>query len=363
MVAGLCALCFVYGFATRHSKLPPYETIRSAFWSVSEKPAPQIASFRLDPDEIGQGLETLGRQLPATRAHLRDRVILPEAYVDLATRDLGDDRREITASLYGLKIKSVLTSVPTSSRCLRIHVQGHGGDPFKFEVHHDFLAQSRAANCDVLSMSMLGLGLNAGDAWFPSGKYDSQITHLNPEEAERHGSYLLYSDKSVPEKDWLALFLSPHYHKINSLLGDYDDVSISGFSGGGWYAVWLAALLPEIDASIIYAGSLPLVYRTSTAFWGDEEEHSSEIYQDVDYWQLYFLGSHGMNAQEHRPMHFVFNSHDRCCFMDPAASHFESMAERLYPDHVEVTIDESVEHAMEIDVIDAIIAGWAKGKS
>ena len=56
----------------------------------------------------------------------------------------------------------------------------------------------------------------------------------------------LKSDESNPNIDGLALMLSGNYYLIEDLIGDYQDSTIIGISGGAWYATILAALLPQI---------------------------------------------------------------------------------------------------------------------
>lgn len=127
-----------------------------------------------------------------------------------------------------------------------------------------------------------------------------------------------------------------------------------GISGGGWYTVWMAALVPEFDYSIVYAGSLPNEYRTSEAFFGDYEEFAAQVYRTFDYWQLYHLGSRRGEAAEERVQYFVFNDRDNCCFMEPAASHFAGVAKEIYGDAVRVIVDQNDEHVMNVSVVEAI---------
>ena len=87
----------------------------------------------------------------------------------------------------------------------------------------------------------------------------------------------------------LTLFISPHYNIIKSIINDYEDVSIMGISGGGWYTVWLSALIPKIKSSISYAGSLPIEYRKFEGVGGDWEQQHSQIYNYISYWELYKL--------------------------------------------------------------------------
>ena len=359
----LSVASFGYGFMSRHLELPPHQWVRSLYREYRPPPPIQLADFTIDTSEISAGLDYLNSNLETVREQLKERVIIPTDIVTISTRDIDDHQVEISAKLYGMNTKAILSKAPEGGSCLRAYFQGHDGDPFDHEYHNALLKASNEAGCDFLSMSMIGIGMNRGSAEFPSGKYPGQKTRLNWREAHRHGNFLLYHDNNMPQKDALALFLSPHYHTIQSVMGNYDDVSLLGISGGGWYATWLAALLPEVDYSIIYAGSMPMIYRTSTEFFGDDEEFSSPVYSDVDYWELYFLASQTADVNAKRKLFFVFNDRDPCCFMEPAASHFKSTSEEIYDDNVEVIVDQHTDHAMKATVVEAIWNKVATAKS
>ncbi len=350
----LCVASFSYGFIGRHLELPPHEFLRDLYRKYSAQPAPKIADFTLDIEGISSGLDSLSGRLDDTRRGLKERLILPENVVKISAHEAGPLEVEITAQVYGITTHAILTKAPQGASCLRMYIQGHGGDPFGYDYHAALLKSSNEAGCDFLSMSMLGIGLNVGSAEFPSGKYANQKTRLNWRETHRHGNFFLYHDNDMPEKDALSLFLSPHYHTIQSVIHDYEDVSLLGLSGGGWYTVWMAALLPEIDLSIVYAGSLPMVYRTTEQFFGDYEETASAIYSDIDYWELYYLASQTSDANAERKMFFVFNDRDPCCFMEPAAGHFQSVARQIYPDNVQVIVDQHTAHEIKAPVVQAI---------
>ena len=55
--------------------------------------------------------------------------------------------------------------------------------------------------------------------------------------------------------------LSGNYYLIKKIINssNYNEVVMIGISGGGWYATMLAAIMPEIDKSISFAGTIPLL--------------------------------------------------------------------------------------------------------
>ena len=342
---------FGYGFAVRHLRVPPYDQLRELFRMYDEKAQPKLPEFTLNTDGIAASLADLSGDIEASRQQLISRVILPAERITVARQTIDADHDEITTEFYGIRTKSLLTRAARQRSCLRIYVEGHDGDPFQMVHHNRLLDASVNEGCDMLSMSMLGLGFNDGPAEFPSGRYQGQTSRLDWREAHRHGSFIVYHDTELPQYDFLALFLSPHYYTIRSLLDDYSDVSVMGISGGGWYTVMMAALIPEVDYSIVYAGSLPDVYRTSEAFFGDYEEFASSVYSEFDYWRLYQLASHRDASMGDRVQYFVFNDFDECCFMDPAASHFASVAPQIYGDRVRVIVGHNRSHSMDVEIV------------
>ena len=129
-------------------------------------------------------------------------------------------------------------------------------------------------------------------------------------EARRHGNYALFFDADNPQLDPLSLFIFPQYRMIAGLIDDYDNIAVLGISGGGWYVVWLAALMPEIDQSISYAGSLAPPYHQFGWNHGDWEQTYSAVYSTVSYIELYQLMTLGDG--ENRPAYLVYNSDDPC---------------------------------------------------
>ncbi len=359
----LCVASFSFGFIGRHLELPPHEFLRSLYRKYAPHPPVRMADFTIDTAEISKGLVELNENLETVRDRLKERVILPEDLVKISTEAIDDRQTEISAKLYGINTRAILSKAPESASCLRVYMQGHGGDPFGFKYHEALRDSSNEAGCDFLSMSMVGIGLNTGAVEFPSGKYPGQKTRLNWREAHRHGNFFLYHDNTMPERDALSLFLSPHYYTIKSVMDNYDEVSLLGLSGGGWYTTWMATLIPQVDYAIVYAGSLPMIYRTTEKFFGDYEEMASPTYSDVDYWQLYFLASQTADAGAKRKLFFVFNDQDPCCFMEPAASHFKSVAKEVYDDNVEVIVDQHTSHEMKVSVVQAIWDSVALAKS
>jgi hypothetical protein len=268
---------------------------------------------------------------------------------DILTEPINKNSKKIMSNIYGINTNAILTFSSNSNNCLRIYIQGHGGNPFHYSYHNKLMAKFLEDGCDVLSMSMTGLGLNKGQASYPS-KFGKVM--LNKEMAKEHSNYSFFFDKDNPELDPLSLFITPHYNIINFILKkDYQNISLMGISGGGWYTVWLSALLPKIDLSISYAGSLPMEYRKFFKNRGDWEQQYSQVYNFVSYWELYKLMTLDSDGNSTRRAINVYNDKDDVAFPNPYAKHFKLEADRLNWKNFEVIINNSKKHLMDVNLI------------
>jgi hypothetical protein len=282
---------------------------------------------------------------------LKESVIVGNELINITQKPRDEMSDLLKIKIYGLTVSGVLTKAINSKKCLRIYIQGHGGDPFKFEYHNELLDSFIEEGCDTLSLSMVGLGLNRGNIFFPT---HSGNMKLNEELAADHRFYSFFYDSSRPQLDPLSLFLSPHYYLINHLINEYEDTTILGISGGGWYTVWLAALMPEINRSISYAGSLPNEYRKYIENLGDWEDTQSHVYGITNYWWLYRLMTIDEEGNPNRNAILVYNSLDECCYRDPSATHFQKQIESLNWQNLSVIIDKEKDHVMNANLVKKI---------
>jgi hypothetical protein len=92
---------------------------------------------------------------------------------------------------------------------------------------------------------------------------------------------------------------------------DYSSLAMIGKSGGGWTTTLAAAVDPRIEISFPVAGTYPIYLRSnSQRDWGDYEQTAPEIYNTVNYLELYILGSHGAKRKQLQ----IINQYDPCCF-------------------------------------------------
>ena len=111
-------------------------------------------------------------------------------------------------------------SLEPKNNCLRIYIQGHEGSPFDFEYHNKILNNFLKDGCDVLSMSMLGIGQNIGKVFFPirSGttiKSPWRVFNLrNRTNIKKNKSAVIIILNEVFKNDLLNKYLSTDISKI-----------------------------------------------------------------------------------------------------------------------------------------------------
>ncbi len=341
---------FIWGLGIGVYKWFPYFYLLEAKQIFSPGVKRQVSeNILIDNTYVQKHTESIGeKSLLLKREELIKKVIFNKSFLNIINEKIDDNSEKITTDIYNNKINAVLTYAPKSEKCLRIYLQGHGGDPFFYSYHNKLLKYFLNEGCDFLSMSMTGLGINEGNFSYPS-RYGQMMLDKNM--AKDHKNYAFFYDKNYPNLDPLALFITPHYKIIKSLTSNYEDISIMGISGGGWYTVWLSALIPNIKFSVSYAGSLPMEYRKFEGIGGDWEQQNSQIYDYVSYWELYKLMTLDETGKTNRQAILVYNDQDDCCFYNPYAQHFKSIIDELNWENFNVIIDENDKHTMNVELI------------
>ena len=177
-----------------------------------------------------------------------------------------------------------------SEKKLYIFSSGHGYNPIE-SVEYLTLKSAMLGNCyDFLTLNMTGVGIN--QTTHDQFDFPSKIPGANP---VSHNEYFTYFDSQHPEKKPMSLILSGNYFLIKKILSikDYsDDVIMSGFSGGGWYATVLPSIITDIKKSYSISGTLPLVYRSYLNNSGQDEENINfEFLKNSNYIDLYYLST------------------------------------------------------------------------
>jgi len=90
---------------------------------------------------------------------------------------------------------------------------------------------------------------------------------------------------------------------------DYDDISMTGYSGGGWTSTLYPALDPRIDNSFPIAGTMPRSFLDPAT--GDfEQKIVNRMYNIATYLDFYYLAATGAGRRHIQ----MLNLNDPCCF-------------------------------------------------
>ena len=206
--------------------------------------------------------------------------------------------RLIVEMEYGINSVSYLFIPEQSNEKLILYHQGHGGD---FLLGKDTIQFFLDRNFTVLAMSMPLLGMNNQPV--------VEIDGLGEMKLISHNQFrLLEANNFNPMK----LFLDPIQINLNFLNKEYnfERYSMLGLSGGGWTTVVYSAIDDIISDSFSVAGSMPFYLRVDGRDMGDYEQTNIELYQNVNYLELYILSAYG-DGRKHVQ---IFNKDDPCCF-------------------------------------------------
>ncbi|MCK7593715.1 hypothetical protein [Pseudomarimonas salicorniae] len=134
------------------------------------------------------------------------------------------------------------------------------------------------------------------------------------------GDHSRFAEEKYP----LRPFLEPVALGLNyaTSLKEYDEIIMTGLSGGGWATVLYAAMDTRIARSYPIAGSLPdyLTRVVPNSMW-DYEQSLPGL--SVGYIELYLMA-----ASEGREQFQVLIRHDPCCFSGDLAHTYRPFVER-----------------------------------
>ena len=259
------------------------------------------------------------------------------------------------------------------STCLYIHNGGHGEGYFpnspayftNFPVPETQAMVRRIVTtlgCDVILSSMPLTGENEfANAYlgYPVGaavpSYPSFDPHLYLGTLPLH---------APPAGTPLRYFIEPVRASINYALSlrSYSKVIVSGISGGGWTTTLLAAIEPRITHSYAVAGSVPFASRAVNE--GDWEQLAGMRPLNIDYPDLYLMGTVDAAGLPTRKVGLLYNGVDECCFKSSAVNGFAGWlrirAERDGFGSPYILIDpDKVQHRIHSTFVDAILADVA----
>ena len=199
---------------------------------------------------------------------------------------------------YGINSVSYLFLPEQPNEKLILYHQGHGGD---FLLGKDTIKFFLDRNFTVFAMTMPLLGMN--------NQPIVEVDVLGKIKLTSHNQLrLLEANDFNPMK----LFLDPIQINLNFLDKEYNfkRYSMIGLSGGGWTTVVYSAIDERISDSFSVASSMPFYLRVDDRDMGDYEQRNIELYQNVNYLELYVLSAYG-DGRKHIQ---IFNKNDPCCF-------------------------------------------------
>jgi len=235
---------------------------------------------------------------------LNDKPQLPEVESDISDSRYNNfqnlkriDRLTVEME-YGINSVSYLFIPEQSNEKLILYHQGHQGD---FLLGKDTIQFFLDRNFTVLASTMPLVGMNNQPV--------VEIDGLGKIKLTSHDQLRLLEANNFNS---MKLFVAPIQINLNFLEKEYDfkRYSMIGLSGGGWTTVVYSAIDERISDSFSVAGSLPFYLRVDDRDIGDYEQTNIDLYQNVNYLELYVLSAYGDGRK-----HFqIFNKNDPCCF-------------------------------------------------
>ena len=235
---------------------------------------------------------------------VKDKSSLPEVETGISDSNYKDfqnlnriDRLTVEME-YGINSVSYLFVPEQSNEKLILYHQGHGGD---FLLGKDTIQFFLDRNFTVVAMAMPLLGMN--------NQPIVEIDGLGQIKLNSHKQLRLLETKNFNP---MKLFVDPIQINLNFLDKKYNfkQYSMIGLSGGGWTTVVYSAIDERISNSFSVGGSMPIYLRVDERDVGDYEQTNIDLYQNVNYLELYVLGAYGDDRKHIQ----IFNKNDPCCY-------------------------------------------------
>ena len=313
----LIAIVFFYGFSVGMYKIFPYEFLDSSSDALSGQKAIETNQFLNQADidslikiddksDIDQKRNFLTEFFwdVGSLQRVIDKSPLPQVEYDISDSRYSDFQNlnridKLTVEMeYGINSISYLFIPEVSNEKLILYHQGHGGD---FILGQDTIQFFLNRNFTVLASTMPLVGMN--------NQPIVEIDGLGKMKLISHEQLrLLEANNFNPMK----IFLDPIRINLNFIEMEYDfkQYSMIGLSGGGWTTVIYSAIDERISDSFSVAGSMPFYLRVNDRDIGDYEQTNIDLYQNVNYLELYVLSAYG-DGRKHIQ---IFNKNDPCCF-------------------------------------------------
>ena len=156
-----------YGIIIGKYKAPPYLFLQSLQDFVTKKYSKENQNIdeKVLEDQIKKISKNLNvenktiEELKEIRVSLKHKII-PNKSLKIEEIKRDENSYFLKTKYYGVETKSILYKSKNPKNCLNIYLQGHGGNPIRFQYHNDLKSYFLKNGCDMLSISMLGIGLN-----------------------------------------------------------------------------------------------------------------------------------------------------------------------------------------------------------
>lgn len=304
----LCA-AFGYGVVAGRRELPPVPWIKAAFDRVTGVLAPPAPPIPPPDPVVADLISARPGTLDSLRTRLADlvygshgipkgmpdslRPVVDTAYAGM--EGLGHMERFVIVQEHDIRSVGYIFHPTVPNGRLLIYHQGHDGDFIagKGTIAH-FVRQGFTAY--AFCMPLLG-------------KNNQPLVNLG-----KLGNVRLYAHQFMQYLDHpIRFFTAPVATMLNHAERQgFQDVTMTGISGGGWTTHLVSAMDTRIDKSFPVAGSYPMFIRFQRPQknMGDVEQYLAALYPEVDYLDMYVMASVGPGRSQTQ----VLNTYDPCCF-------------------------------------------------
>ncbi len=263
---------------------------------------------------------TSAELIEVTRAKLIRFIFASNVLPDLMPEKL-DNGRWVIPMEHGFTSVMRVDESAMPNGALVIYHTGHTGE---ITADRSVIDELLSAGYTVWSLDMPLIGVNRV-------KLDGQPFSINhpdlgyvPIKIHDHFAYLVDVTTGSP----IRYFIEPVIAAVNlGVERGFQDIFMTGLSGGGWTTTLAAALDPRILASYPVAGTIPIGLRFDRwQDWGDWEQTLPELYQIASYEDLYIMAAYRRSQLQ------VLNEFDACCFVDPRYVIYEQAIQEVLAD-------------------------------
>ena len=311
------------------------------------------------------------------RNELLKKIILPKEIIELNSKEPIENYsfkkffQKNEKNKFVLKIKfyeiqnfGILEKENNKKLFIFIGGQGESRTPLEYEKLIKLKKQIKNKGYDILTLSLAGIGYNRSknNISFPANPNLHKINHFDSYTKNTNNKsfihiisggakylrhiWLPFFDENYPELFPISLMLTGNYYIIKELENDYDEIVMVGLSGGGWATTMLSALIPKVQYSYSFAGSIPKPFSSP-----DYNPHNlmggeSRFWQKYDLWHFYFLALFDENGLQNRYHNLIFGAEDASFYM-PYVTSFYKFNEKFPIKGLNINIHENLSHDID----------------